>query len=286
MHQITFNMKSKHKLYTANKWNQPAFMPKNRFNWGGTAASWDKAAVSAGTTFTDDYMNSTGGLFGLSKADNPFSKGNLMGVFSKEGIGSAMKGAAGGLVSGLAGAVGGLAGNAIAGGLSSGAGNAIGSIGSTVGSAVGAVNPVLGAAIGVGSQLVGGLTNRMFGTKVDEAALKEANEGTNALNNFTSKATSMDAISGPVAQANVKDVYSGGWFSSGDAAKKNEELKRRRLEAKLFAQRSVDNNIFNIADDQINNSLANYSAFGGPIDIDPSTPIGYSIYTDRAIKDK
>jgi hypothetical protein len=228
-------MRKKGKLYTANKWNQPAFMPENRFNWGGTAASWDKAAASAGTTFTDDYMNSTGGLFGLSKVDNPFSKGNLMGAFSKEGIGSAMKGAAGGLVSGLAGAVGGLAGNAIAGGLSSGAGNAIGSIGSTVGSAVGAVNPVLGAAIGVGSQLVGGLTNRMFGTKVDEAALKEANEGTSALSNFTSNATSMDDISGPVAQASVKDVYSGGWFSSGDAAKKNEELKRRRLEAKLFA---------------------------------------------------
>jgi hypothetical protein len=149
--------------------------------------------------------------------------------------GNKLSAGASSLISGLAGAVGGIAGNAIAGGLSSGAGNAIGSIGSTVGSAVGAVNPVLGAAIGVGSQLVGGLTNRMFGTKVDEAALKEANEGTSALSNFTSNATSMDDISGPVAQASVKDVYSGGWFSSGDAAKKNEELKRRRLEAKLFA---------------------------------------------------
>lgn len=251
----------RNKLYTVNQWN------RNFFDWGGLAAA-DKAAnpwnYADGLDTTQQYMQSKN-AFGISKADNPFSKGNLSSAFSKEGIGNAMKGAAGSLITAGAGAVGSLAGNAISGGLESGAGNAIGSIGSTVGSAVGAVNPVLGAAVSVGSQLVGGFVNRAFGTKVDQAKLNAANEGTAAYNNFQSNATSFDDVTGPVAQANVQNAYSGGWFSSGKARRKNEELKRQRREARQFAFRSVDNNVNNLIDDQLNDALANYAAFGGPL---------------------
>lgn len=246
----------KNKLYTANKWNQPAFMVSpNRFDLGGNAVSWDRAASRAyGANYGDagftlnDYMNSKN-AFGISKADNPFSKGNLSG-----GIGAMAQTSIGGAVSG---GLAGEAGNLISGGLSSGAGNAIGSIGSAVGS----VNPALGLAVELGSSLI----NRAVGTSVDQAKLNAANEGTAAYNNFQSNAASFDDVKGPTAQASVKNAYSGGWFSSGSARRKNEELKRQRREAKQFAFRSVDNNISNIANEQINNAMANYSALGGPL---------------------
>ena len=274
----------KNKLYTVNKFNRLAFMPEeNLFNWGGTAASWDKAAESAGYLHTDDYMNSKNWL-GLSKTDNPFSKGNLMGTFSKEGLGNIVKGAAGGLVSAGAGILGGLAANALSGGLSSKAGSAISNIGGTVGTAVGAVNPIAGLAVSVGSQILGGATNALFGEKVDAAKLGRVNEDIARLNGFTSNAGSFDEIRGPEAVSMDTDVYEGGLFN--DVSDKNDELKRKLIAAQFFANRSVENNIKNVATEQVNDALANYTAFGGPIDIDPSTPIGYSIYTDKFIKDK
>ena len=39
-----------------------------------------------------------------------------------------------------------------------------------------------------------------------------------------------------------------------------------RAEAAAFADRSVNNNIYNISQNQLNDALANYSAFGGPIE--------------------
>lgn len=260
-------MVRRNRLYTVNRFNRGMFNPiqEKLFPNGGALLAADRLASAqfganygnAGNTLSD-YMNSTN-AFGISKAANPFSKMNLKG-----GLGAMASTPIGGsLVSGLAGTVGSVAGNAISGGLESGVGNAIGNIGGTVGSAVGAVNPLLGAAVGVGSQLVGGLVNRAFGTKVDQAALNAANKGTDMLNNFTSNVTDFDAIKGPEAVENVGNVYEGGWFSSGDARRKNEELKRKRREAQQFAYRSVDNNIENIISDQMNDALANYAAYGG-----------------------
>ena len=178
-----------------------------------------------------EVYSKTKNWLGLTKADNPFSKGNLAG-----GIGAMAKTPIGGsLLSAGAGAIGGLAGGLIGGGLHSGAGDAIGSIGSTVGSAVGAVNPLLGAAVSVGSQILGGVTNAAFGTKVDEAKLNAVKEGTSQLNDFTSNASSFDNVQGIQSVANVQDAYEGGWFTSGDAKRKNDELKRQRQEALAFA---------------------------------------------------
>ena len=297
----------KNKLYTANKWNQPAFMSKgNIFETGGDTSIpqyWNNmpSTINKYNTYYNTYnpyvtpgSNSfstkefgipsgtsgsigNGHIEGLNLpigSDAVSSAGGSAGSFLG-GIGDKLGGIMGGgqlagtpmggLVGSLGSAIGGIAGNAIAGGLQSDAGNAISGIGSTIGGAVGAVNPVFGAAIGVGSQLVGGLVNAAFGTKVDEAKLKAAKEGTAAYNNFTSNASSFDDISGPESQANVQDAYSGGWFSSSKARRKNEELKRQRAEARSWADRSVTNNIYNLASDQLNDALANYAAFGGPL---------------------
>jgi hypothetical protein len=61
----------------------------------------------------------------------------------------------------------------------------------------------------------------------------------------------------------VKDIYRGGWFTSG--AEKNDALRDRMIAARSLADRSMINNMNNLIGDQLNNALASYSAFGGPI---------------------
>lgn len=158
-------------------------------------------------------------------------------------------------------ATGDLIGGAIGGGYQSGAGdvfNNIGNIGSTIPGPWGAI-------IGGGTKILGGLTNAAFGTKVDQEKLNAANEGTAALNSFKSNAESFDDIKGPAAVASVQDAYKGGWFAKGSARRKNEELRRQREQAMSFADRSVENNVENLAEDQMNDMLSTYAAFGGPL---------------------
>lgn len=166
-----------------------------------------------------------------------------------------------GLVSGLGTAASGLVGGLIGGGYESGAGNAL----NTVGDIGGMIPGPWGAAIGAGAKVLGGVVNAAFGTKVDQAKLNAANQGTDYLNNFTSTATSFDDVKGPNAVASVGQVYKGGWFSKGEASRKNEELRRQRSQAESFAFRSVDNNIDNIANTQTDNLERSFFAFGGPM---------------------
>ena len=227
-------------LYTVNKWNKPAFM-QNIYEDGGN-------------------INDTN-IFGIAKADNPFSKQVMAGGLKS----MANTSIGGGIVGGLSGAVGGLAYKGISGGLDSGAGSAVNKIGGTVGGVVGKVNPLLGAAITVGSGVIGGGINALFGTSVDQKKLSEANAGTSAYNNFVSNAETFDAIQGPVAQANVQDAYRGGVFKKGWASRRNKALKQERADARSWAYRGIDNNIYNISDDQMNDSLYNFKSFGGPL---------------------
>ena len=270
----------KNKLYTANKWNQSAFRPqdKNLFFPGGPlllgADTMSKVQSQVNQQAMQDYLGSKNAL-GISKAANPFSKVNMASIGNS----------AGNMAVGLgANIVGGLLGNAIGGGYNSGAGNAISGLGSTVGGAIGTVNPVLGAAVGAGSQIVGGLVNAAFGTKVDEAKLKAVNESIDRNKNFVSNAGSFDDIKGPEATFTNTDVYSDGWFTSG-ADEKNAELAKRVADSRQWVDRSINNNIFNLQNDQMNSALRNYRAFGGPIDSDGTGAINYD-FMDRYLTAK
>ena len=272
-------MRKRNKLYTANKWNKSLFTD-NIFDSGGNLLGFDKAASSAyGANYGEngytlnDYMSSKN-AFGISKADNPFSKGNLSNTFSSAGVGTMLKGAAGALGS----AVGNIGGKLISGGLNSGAGSAISSIGGTIGGALSTVNPVLGGVVSAASGIIGGGVNALFGTKTDQKKLNAANEGTNYLNGFRSDATSFDDITGPNAVSAVQNAYKGGVFKKGWARRKNAELRAQRTAAESWANRSVDNNIDNIADTQMDNLMANYAAFGGPLG--NSGAIDYGFMTD------
>lgn len=283
------------KLYTVNKWNRPAFIPPNLFGEGGPY-DWNSYTIQDGFGVGDNTNTTTAPAGGpyksvaasvlpsatsllpkvtdlklkAPKVNVPAPKGGL----GKIGAGS-MAGAG---INAAAGIVGGLANKGISGGLSSKAGSAISGIGSTVGGAIGSVNPVAGAIVTVGSQVLGGLTNRAFGTSVNQAALKAANEGTNYLSNFTSKASSFDDVKGPNAVLAITDPYKGGWFSSSKAKRKNQALRDARIDARQNAYNAVDNNIYNLQDDQMNNAMANYSAFGGPLDMIGNNNMGATEY--------
>lgn len=194
-----------------------------------------------------------------------YTGGGFLGGL-KKGIGSLNLSGLGESLGGSIGAIGSVAGGAVGGLLSNGLESKAGSVFNTIGGIGSAIPGPWGAIIGGGTKIVGGLVNAAFGTKVDQEKLNAANQGTNYLNSFVSNASSFDEVQGPQAQSAVENAYKGGWFSKGKARRKNAELRRQRQEAQLFANRNVENNIENIADEQMNNMLANYAAFGGPLD--------------------
>lgn len=302
----------KNKLYTVNKYNKHGFMfqglndkPENLYGFG---SSFKDAFGSFKDVFSGDSIGNflgtlTGSILGTAPAltneqpaenqqpakDAVVQATSPSGITGQDVVSNAFA-AYGGpirtskgneyLLGGLASAVGGAIGGAISNGYSSTAGNIM----NTVGDVVGKI-PGFGTIAGAGLKILSGGVNALFGTKVDQAKLQAANKGTAEYNNFVSNAGSFDDIKMATAQANVQNAYSGGLFNRGAAARKNEELKKARAEARSWADRSVGNNIANLVSDQNNNALANFSAFGGSIDLDPSTAIGYSLYTDKYIKD-
>ena len=286
-------MKKKNKLYTANKWNQPLFAQgidrehQNIFDglFSSTLdTSLSKPGLLSGNSsglniqapqlskpnisMPTDWSNSLQSGWAVQKSQNlvngfgaEAAKNNQFKQFVKPNLSGLAKAG----ISAAGSVVGSLGNKLISGGLSSGAGNAISSIGGTVGGALSAVNPVVGGIVSAASGIIGGGVNALFGTKVNQAKLNAANEGTNYLNNFNSNASSFDEIQGPNAVTKVQNAYKGGLFRKGKARRQNAALRADRAQAESWANRSVDNNINNIADTQMDNLLANYAAFGGPL---------------------
>lgn len=207
--------------------------------------------IEKNTTLLDSLTNGNG--FSLK---NTFSGQNLTDI-AKGGIGA------------LGSIVGQVGGNLIDGGLQSGAGNAIGSIGSTVGSAISTVNPLVGGMVSVGSGLIGGLTNRMFGSKLNQENINQVkgNISSTANTSFGGSADDlMSQLSGAsmLGSINRSDIGKDGWFSH----------KAKNLTNKLRAQAEAANtrlyNNFNQAADVTNEnqflqSMYNVEAFGGPL---------------------
>lgn len=229
-------MRKKDKLYTIKQ-------PINLYPNGGD--------IEKNTTLLDSLTNGNG--FSLK---NTFSGQNLTDI-AKGGIGA------------LGSIVGQVDGNLIDGGLSSGAGNTISSIGSTVGSAISTVNPLVGGMVSVGSGLIGGLTNRMFGSKLNQENINQVkgNISSTANTSFGGSADDlMSQLSGASMLGNINrsDIGKDGWFSH----------KAKNLTNKLRAQAEAANtrlyNNFNQAADITNEnqflqSMYNVEAFGGPL---------------------
>ena len=190
---------------------------------------------------------------------------SLKNTFSGQNLTDIAKGSIGALSS----IVGQVGGNLIGGGLQSGAGNTISSIGSTVGSAISTVNPLVGGMVSVGSGLIGGLTNRMFGSKLNQENINQVkgNISSTANTSFDGSADDlMSQLSGASMLGNINrsDIGKDGWFSH----------KAKNLTNKLRAQAEAANtrlyNNFNQAADITNEnqflqSMYNVEAFGGPL---------------------
>lgn len=248
-------MKKKNKLYTANKWNQPLFV-NNVFDEGGGI---DIQGIG-GSVLGDPTKIDLGKIGAMKTPSQGLGLG--IGNIAKSGIG-------------IAGNVVGAVGNKlISGGLNSSVGNGIANIGGAIGGAVSTINPVVGGIVSAASGIIGGGVNALFGTRVNQAKLNAANEGTNYLNSFESNASSFDEIQGPNAVTKVQNAYKGGLFRKGKARRQNAALRAERAQAVSWANRSVNNNINNIADTQMDNLLANYAAFGGPLGGLPSQGSG------------
>ena len=223
------------------KSNRPFTYNPHYYSWGG-----DFKAAMGGT-----------GAFDLKST---FSGGNVAEMLK------------GGLAGGLGSAVGNIAGSAIGGGFKSGAGSAISNVGGALGGIVGTVSPLLGGIVSAGTGIIGGLTNRMFGSKLNNEKIAEVEGSNKAINNVMVDSSSADSVMNQWANQDFgadfskSDIGKDGWFGN-KAKKKYRELKKQQDIARDRALTSYEN-AAEAADTQADlNAMANFAAFGGPLGI-------------------
>ena len=273
-------MMKKNKLYTVTRFNKPLFMPKENLfvdggnTWQGLADNWQGYDDSLWDDKTTQYMNSKNWL-GISKKNNPFSKGNL------KGMGKTMGASAIGMGTRMAGQA---LGSAIGGGLESGVGNVINTIGNVLPDTG---NPLWDSMKNIGVGVLGGLANRMLGSKLNQANINTVNKNINKTMESGNAVGNAQTNEDLIANAGNLDmgfdfsnsyIGSDGWFSS-KARKKAEELRRKQETARAFAKHALTTGAQN-ADANIDfNVMSNFAAFGGPLDNNVGA-IGYDLMTD------
>lgn len=234
-------MRKKDKLYTIKQ-------PINLYDDGGD------------TKNTKDTEEST--LLDILTNDNGFSLGN---TFSKANLGSMAKSNLGSIGT----AVGQIGGGLIGGGLQSGAGNTISNIGGSLGGLVSTVNPLLGGIISAGTGLIGGLTNRMFGSKLNQENINQVKGNIYSTAN-TSFSGSADNLMSQLSNAsmlgdiNRRDIGKDGWFSH--KAKRLTNQLREQAEAantRLYGNFNQAADITN--ENQFLQGMYNVGALGGPL---------------------
>lgn len=192
---------------------------------------------------------------------------NLKDTFSGANVAGMLKG---GLASGVGSAVGKIGGGLIGGDLESGAGSAISNIGGTIGGAVSMVNPVLGGIISAGSGIIGGLTNRMFGSKMNEENIADIEGSNKAMSTLIVDNSSADSIEDQWATQDFgsdfsqSDVGKDGWFSN-KAKNKYKELKKQQDIARNKALLTYENAADAVDTQNDLNIMSNFAAYGGPL---------------------
>lgn len=158
-----------------------------------------------------------------------------------------------------------LVGSAIGGGYSNNIGNAMQSL-SGVASAIPGVGTIAGAALNV----VGGLANRAFGSKMDNQKIAEVENNISQMRGFNSNAGDFDQFMSEASAAptimGFDRVGKDGWFSH-KARRKARQLRAQQAAAAAGIDRSLENNVDNLIDNQYNMLEANYAAFGGNIEV-------------------
>ena len=172
----------------------------------------------------------------------------------------------------IGGAIGNLAGGAISGGLESGAGSAISNIGGTIGSALSTVNPVLGGIVSAGSGIIGGVTNKMFGSKLNTEKIAEIEKSNKAMNTVIVDSSNADSVMDQWtnqdfgANFSQADIGKDGLFSN-KARRTYNRLKKGQDTARNRALLAYEDAIDAVDTQSDLNAIANFTAYGGPIDI-------------------
>lgn len=206
------------------------------------------------------YTN--GSFLDIISNKNRFSLGD---TFSKANLGNMAKSSLGSIGT----AVGQIGGGLISGGLQSGAGNSISNIGGSLGSLVSTVNPLVGGIISAGTGLIGGLTNRMFGSKLNQENINQVkgNISSTANTSFGGNADDlMSQLSGAsmLGDINRSDIGKDGWFSH--KAKRLTNQLREQAEAantRLYGNFNQAADVTN--ENQFLQGMYNVGAFGGPL---------------------
>lgn len=248
-------MRKKDKLYTINKWNKSIF---NYYEGGGPI---DISSIGTTSVLEAPTKINLGAINSMKLPSQSLGLGKELLLGAKDII----KSSAGAIGS----AVGQIGGNLIGGGLSSGVGNTIGSIGGTIGSTVSTVNPLVGGIISAGTGLIGGLTNRMFGSKLNQENINQVKGNISSTAN-TSFGGNADDLMNQLSDAsmlgdiNRSDIGKDGWFSH--KAKRLTNQLREQAEAANTRLYGNFNQAADVANEnQFLQSMYNVGALGGPL---------------------
>lgn len=176
----------------------------------------------------------------------------------------------GGIAQAAAGPASALIGNALSGGLNSGVGSALQGLGS-IASAI----PGWGAVASAGLNVLGGVTNKLFGAKFNDENIANIQSGIDAARGYQLDSNmSLDQLANEVSSSNQamdfsnKYVGTDGLFSNKVAKKAN---ALRQAQDTAFAwQSNVQDNAIRNATMNSNQQLQSTFAYGGGINIKPS----------------
>ena len=225
-------------------YNQEVIKRKNKHDIGGFLSNIGSKLDGWNTNLTDKFLDS-----GIGKG--------LSGFGIKAG-------GLGGIANTAATAIGGLA----AGGRSSAVGNAMQKVGSLASNI-----PGVGGLIGAGVNLLGGVVNGAFGSKLNAENIAAVEGDIKQALNFNSNAGDYDALASNYAGLqgvrgfNKGFIGKDGWWGGSKAKDKFNSLKTQAEEAEAHQLLALADNAQNIADTNLQLLEANYSAYGGPIDM-------------------
>lgn len=167
--------------------------------------------------------------------------------------------------------VGKIGGNIIGGGLQSGVGNALSGLSGIASALPGAWGTALSAGLGV----AGGITNRFFGSKFNQANIDALENAISQANNIKADASDFDSLSDIMGSTgyigNFDNSYIGSeGLLSNKVGKKAAALREAARLANERQSLALISNAENITADTLRNLESNYMSLGGKIHIKPS----------------
>ena len=235
-----------------------------RANWFDLGGATDLGGIKLGSGGAGGSigMQGSGGIVNTLSGGQKLQASLGLGTGN---LGQAISGMSGvgGIANGAANMINGLMNPS---GNETGVGNALSAVGSLASNI-----PGVGGIIGAGVNLVGGLFNAAFGSNINEEFVNQTKDQAKEQGNYVSGATDNASLlsdwgsHSDMAHVSQSDVGSDGWFSN-KAKNLTKKLNKQIDEANFRAWNSLSNTAGNIDTQNDLNVLANFSAYGGPLE--------------------